>query len=206
MLPDFLEDLPQVAHGNSGVEGCENLEAGHTGLDRLANLAESHRRYGPGQDVVEGVVGVRVATEDITPHLDLAHYRVGWRYRAWSQRQRAGKVDVGGDATEGGGAAGCLGRLGVDAGVTSGPVIGDWHVDMGVGLNAAREDDHPGGVNGLPRSDVVQRAGGSHGGNQFSLDANVHLACAPRRDHGPTLDNQVQHDCLPIYLLGSRLW
>ena len=196
VLADFLEDFPQVARGDAGVEGGENLEAGDAGLDGLANLAQGDGRDGPGQDVVEGVVDEGMAAENIAAHFDLACYRVRGRFGAGRQRQGAGEVHVGGDAPEGGGAAGGFGRLGVDAGVAAGPVVRHRHVDVGVGLDAAGQHNHAGGVYRLPGADVVQRAGGGDRRNLLSLNANVHQSCPCGRNHGSAFDDQVQHDCL----------
>ena len=61
VLAHLLENLPQVSHGDAGVKGREDLEAGDSGLDGLTDLAEGDGWNGPGEDVVEGVVGVGVA-------------------------------------------------------------------------------------------------------------------------------------------------
>ena len=196
VFANLLENLPQVSHGDPGVEGGENLEAGDPGLYRFANLAHGTGRYGPGQDVVKGVIDVGMAPESIAPGLNLAHYWIGGRHGAGRERQAAGEVHVGGNATESGGAAGGLRRLSKDPGVAAGPVIGDGHVDVRVGFYAAREDNHPSGVNGLYRLQVVQRSRRGHHGDLLSLDAQVHQSGRPGRYHGSAPDYQIEHDRL----------
>ena len=193
----LLEYLPQVPHGHPGVERRENLEAGDPRLDCFANLAHGAGRNGPGQDVVEGVVDVGMAPEGVPPCFDLGHYGVGGRDRAGREGQGPGKVHVGGDPTEGGGPAGRFRRLGKDAGIAAGPVVGHGHVDVGVGFDAAGQDDHIGGVDGLARAHIVQDARSGHRHDMLALDAHVHQANAIGSNYGPTLDNQVQHYCLP---------
>ena len=139
-----------------------------------------------------------MAAEYVPADFDLAHDRVGGRHCAGSQGQGAGEIDVGGDAPECGSAAGCLGRLGEDAGVAAGPVVGHRHVDVGVGLDAAGQHNHAGGVDGLVGAHVVEGAGGGYSGNLLSLYSHIHQACAFRSNHGPAFDDQVQHDRLLI--------
>ena len=128
----------------------KNLEAGDARLDRFTNLAHGTGRDGPGENVVEGVVGVGMSLESVPSRFNLAHYGFGGRDRPGRQGQRPREVHVGGDATEGGGEAGGLGRLGKDAGIASGPVIGHGHIDVGVGFDAAGQDEHAGGVQWSP--------------------------------------------------------
>ena len=162
VLADLLEDLPQMAHGNAGVEGGKDLEAGDAGLDGLADLAHSAGRDGSRQDVMEGVVGVGVPPEGVPPRLDLRHDGVGRRHRARCQGQRPREIDVGGDASEGCGAARRFRRLGEDAVVSAGPVVGHRHVDVGVRLDTAGQDDHARGVDGLAGPDVVKHSRRGH--------------------------------------------
>ena len=197
VFADLLEDLPQVPHRDAGVEGGEDLEARDAGLDRLADFAHGAGRDGAGQDVVEGVVGVGVAAEGIPARLDLGHDGIGRRHRARCQGQRPGEVNVGGDASEGSGAAGGLGRLGEHAVVSAGPIVGHRDVDVGMRLDAAGQYDHAGGIDGLAGPDVVEDTGSGHRRDLLALDAHVPQANAVRCDHGPALDDQVQHDCLP---------
>ena len=198
VLAHFLENLPQVPHGDASVEGRENLEAGHARLNRLANLPHGAGRDCPGENVVEGVVGVGVTPENVPPGFNLAHNRVGRRDCARRQGQRASEVHVGRHAAEGRGAAGRLGRLGVDTGVAPGPVVGHGNVDVGVGFDAAGQHYHSGSVDGLRRAHVVESAGRGHGRDLLPHDSDVHERRALGRNHCPAFDNQVKHDCLPI--------
>ena len=109
----------------------------------------------------------------------------------------SGKVDVGGYPAEGRGAAGRFRRLREHAVVAAGPVVRHRHVDVGVGLNAARQHDHAGGVDGLAGADIVEDTRGGHRRDLLALDADIPQANAVRCDHGPALDDQVQHDFPP---------
>ena len=197
VLPHLLEYLPKVAHGHTGVEGGEYLEAGDARLDCLTNLPQSNRRNGPGEDVVEGVISIGVTPKHIPPDFNLTHDGIGWRYGPWRQRQRSGEVHVGSNPPERGSPTGCLGRLSEDAGVAASPVVRHRHVDVGVRFDTAGQHDHPGGVYRLTRSDIIQCAGRGHRCNLLALDAHIHEAGASGRNHCSALDNQVQHDCLP---------
>ena len=156
VLADLLEDLPQVPHGNPGVEGGEDFEAGHAGLDGLANLAHGTGRDGAGQDVVEGMVNVGMTAENVPAGLDLGHDGIRRRHCARRKREGAGEVDEGGNASESGGPAGGFRRLREHAVVSAGPVVGHRHVDVRVGLDAAGQDDHACRVDGLAGADVVK--------------------------------------------------
>ena len=83
-----------------------------------------------------------------------------------------------------------------NASVATGPVVRDRNVDVGMGLNAAGQDDHSRGVDGIASADVVERTGSGHGGDLLALDSDVSQGSALRSNYGSALDDQVQHNCL----------
>ena len=63
---------------------------------------------------------------------------------------------------------------------------------MGVGFDAARRHDFPGGIK-HPAHVFGKSAGGGHGHDSLALDRHVPVAHAPRGDYLAAADDQVQH-------------
>ena len=170
-------------------------------LNGLADFPQSYRRNGPGEDVVKGVVGIGMPAEKIAAGFDLRHNGVGRRRCPRGQGQGAGEINVGGYAPESGGAAGGFRRLGEYPGIPAGPVVRHRDVDVGMGFDAAGEDNHSGGVDAFRRADVVQGAGGGQRRDPLAHDAHVHRRCALGRYNRAIADNRVQHSRPPVVIL-----
>ena len=134
----------------------------------------------------------------VPSRFDLRHDRIRRWHRARRQRQRAGKVHVGGDSTKRGGTTGRLRWLGEHVGVAAGPVIRYRHVDVRVGFDPARQYDHARGIDHVGGAHFIQYAGRDHSSDLLPLDADIHQTNAIWSHHGSALDYQIQHDCLPF--------
>ena len=206
-LRHLLEYLPEVPGRAAGMERREYLEARDPGLYGLGDLADGAGRHRSGENVVEGVVGIGVSREDISPGLDLGHYGVGRRNGPRCQRQAAGEIDVGGHSPEGRRAAGGFRRLSVYLGTAAGPVIGDGNINVGVGLDAPGKDYLASGVDGLPCIQYVQGSRRRHRRDLLTKYSDVGLNCPFRRDYRSAFNDRVQHNCLQVEmrLVGMRL-
>ena len=197
VLGDLGKDVRQLAVGHpNGMKGGEDLEAGHALLHGLADLADGLRRHLAGQNIVEGIVGVGVGPKHVTAFFHHAHDRLGRRVALVLQTQVAGKIDNRRHPAKGGRPTGVLGRLGHDVGLT-GPLAGHRNADMGVGFDAARNDDLARRVNLSPgvRSQAARPA---DGGNFLALNADIHLPDGLGSDHLSAFDNKIEHDSLLV--------
>ena len=168
-----------VACGGRTDLGGEDLESGKALLHSFADRVDDLWRDGAEEHHMVGVVGIGIAPPDTGPLLKgpgdvqtLIHHR---------------EVQQGGGASEQRGAADLLRRSRQEIAAAD-----DRSGDVSVRLDAARDHDHPRGVNGLTavtRQDA--RRGDGH--DLFSLDRHVPHPDAHGCDDSPSSNDQVQH-------------
>ena len=149
----------------------------------------------PRQNVVKRVVRVTVVAEDGPPTLQHVQERTAAFSAQRLARQVAREIDDGGHAAERRGTAGRLGRLGHHVGL-AGPVRRHRNPDVRVRLDASRQHDLALRVD-LAAGLGVQRAGLSDRDDPLANDTHVHDLGRVQRNHGSTLDENVQHRLPP---------
>ena len=159
--------------------GGENLDRSKAVFDVLV---EGFQRVGGDfaqKHQMVGVVGVGVAPPVVGPFLDS-----GGDVDAGVLD---GEVHEGGGAAEEGGAADLLGGSGTQVAWPH-----DGGGDVGVGFDAAGDDDLASGVDN-PSHLFGEGVGGGDGDDFIALDGNIPIADAPGGYHLSVADNQVQH-------------
>src|SRR6267154_50067 len=153
-LPHGLKDGGVIEHEDAGV-GHKELEAGDAFANELAHLFEL-RRAEIGDDAVEGVVGDGFVVGFLHPGIESMAEGLAFVLN--------GEVDEGGGASESGGDGAGLEIVG--AGSTA-----KGHVQVGVDVDAAGDDQAAGGVHDT--RGVLRGKLRGDGGDFVAVDADV---------------------------------
>ena len=149
----------------------------------------------PGKHVVKGEVGVAVVEKDGPAALKHLKQRAAAFSAQRLAGQVAGKIDNGRHPAERSRPTGGLGRLGHHVRL-AGPVRRDGNTDMGMGLNPARQDDFPRGVD-HPSGSGIQGSGLAHGNDMLPGNAHIQLRCGVGRHNGSPANDEIEHSPPP---------
>src|ERR1035441_6024794 len=169
-----FEDGGVIHHEDVGI-GHEQLEAGYDLVDHLVHIFQAAGAQ-IGDDHVEAVIDTGAAFGLFPPGVERGpHARAAGL---------DGEIHDAGGAAEGGGA-----RSGFE--IVGGGGAAEGHVEVGVGVNAAGQDVHAGGVDD-GGGGVLGNAGADFL-DAFAFDQDIGGPGFVRRDDGAVADESVRH-------------